>query len=370
MNDSRYINIAQKIDDQDPRTAPKTKDKATFHNAFIEYLKLVFSPEEADVIQHLNVAPAFISTQEVADKSGIDHPTVAEILEAAKKKNRILGMGNIYCLPTIQHLVNIHQFYEETKPDDLKAAELYQDFFIKGGYYKYYESSEKGTQALRTIPVERAIHAEQKTLSAEEAHDFLLNHAPEDMALVPCPCRVRTEKMGIRECKDKFPVASCIMLGFAALHFESLGLGKRVTRQQAVNYFDEMNELGLIGNTNNAINNAYIICLCCGCCCSNVRGRTRWDNPTAIMPSNFIPKASDDCLGCGVCTDRCFFNALIIDDETEKVTVQPDKCLGCGVCTFVCPQEALKLHRYERSTPFITSEELYETIARENRDSN
>jgi len=60
--------------------------------------------------------------------------------------------------------------------------------------------------------------------STEEAHDFILNHAPDEMVLVPCPCRTRTEKMGIRECKDDIPVACCIMMGPTALHFEMQGL--------------------------------------------------------------------------------------------------------------------------------------------------
>jgi ferredoxin len=367
MKDSRYINIAQKMDD-DPKTAPKTKDKTAFQKSFIEYLKLVYSPEEAEIIQYLNVAPALLTSQQIAEKSGTNCSTVEKILENANKKSGVFGMGGYYCLPSFAGLLNIHHFYTEIKPDDLRAAELYQDFFIKGEYYRYYESSEKGTQSLRTIPVGKAIHADQKTISSEEAHDYISNHAPEELALVPCPCRVRTEKMGIRECKNKFPIASCIMMGFSALHFESIGLGKRITRQQAIEYFDEMNELGLIGNTSNSIDNSNIICLCCGCCCSNVRGRTRWDNPTAVSPSNYIPKAGEDCLGCGVCVDACVLDALAIDDETDQVVVEPDKCIGCGVCTFACPEETLKLHRYERSTPFATYQELYDTIRRENRE--
>lgn len=367
MSDSRYINIAKKMDN-DPKTAPKTKDKTAFQKSFIEYLKLLYSPEEADIIQHLNFPPALLTAQQVAENSGIDLSKVEKVLKGASKENRIMGMGDFYFLPVISNLVNIHHFYTETKPDDLRAAELYQDFFIKGEYYKYYESSEKGTQALRTIPVGKAIHEDQKTISSEEAHEFLLNHAPEELALVPCPCRVRTEKMGIRECKDKFPVGSCIMMGFAALHFESIGLGKRITRHQAIEYFDEMNKLGLIGNTSNSIDNSNIICLCCGCCCSNVRGRTKWDNPSAVSPANYIPKAGEECVGCGECLDRCVLEALSIDDETDQVVVEPDKCLGCGVCTFACPQETLKLHRYERTTPFSTYQELYNTIGRENRE--
>ena len=190
---------------------------------------------------------------------------------------------------------------------------------------------------MRVIPVDKAIAVDQKKLTAEEAHDFIMNHAPEALALVPCPCRTRTEKMGNRECKDRFPIGTCIMMGPLALHFEMQGLGKRVTRQQAVSYFDEMVELGLIGTTDNAISGSTVICLCCECCCSQVRGRTRWNNPDAILPSNFVPQAGEDCIGCGICTDRCVFKALTVDEETNRAMVmEPDKCIGCVWCVHLC----------------------------------
>jgi ferredoxin len=158
------------------------------------------------------------------------------------------------------------------------------------------------------------------------------------------------------------------MLGLAVEHFDTTGLGKRVTKQQAIEYFDEMQALGLVGQTFNASYGDFIICLCCGCCCSQVRGRTRWDNPDALSPSNFVPMPGEDCIGCGTCTERCFFNAITVDEETGQAKADPDKCIGCGVCTLTCPQETLKLHRYERSTPFETSQKLLETVFHENRE--
>ncbi len=133
-------------------------------------------------------------------------------------------------------------------------------------------------------------------------------------------------------------------------------------------YFDEMQEKGLVGQTDNAMDGVSIICMCCGCCCSQLRGRTRWDNMSAILPSNFIPRSGDDCAACGICVDRCWFGALSIDEAQERSVVDPEKCIGCGVCTLACPQETLKLYRYERATPFETAKEMVKTIAKENRE--
>jgi NAD-dependent dihydropyrimidine dehydrogenase PreA subunit len=366
MKDSPYICIAERID-ENPIMAPKSKDGGGFHPSFIKFLKLVYSPEEANLLQHFPRPNKFMSAQQVADISGQAIEAVERILAGIHRRNSIMGMGNLYCLPGLQLLLNMHQFYPDVKPDDIEAAKLYKEFFIEGGFYKNYESSFKGTPLMRVIPVETAIEVDQKKLTAEEAHDFILNYAPEEMALVPCPCRTRTEKIGIRECKDRFPIGTCIMMGPLALHFETQGLGKRVTRQQAKEYFDEMQALGLVGMTDNSISGGTVICLCCECCCSQIRGRTRWDNPDSVLASNFVPYANDDCVGCGTCAERCFFKALSVDDETGRAVVEPEKCIGCGICTLACPQEALKLRRYERSNPFETVRELIKTVAIENR---
>ena len=361
-----YTRIAQKVEEQEPHTAPKAPD-GSIHEAFIGHLKLVYSPEEAEVVQHLNHLEAFTSTQEVAEASGRSLEDVETILAAVHARSGVVGLCNMYCLPPIPMLVNIHQFYPEVRDGDVEAAQLYQEYFIKDGFSRHYESSDKGTPMARIIPIDRAIEAKQEVLAAEEAHDYILNHSAEELALVPCPCRTRTEKLNIRECKDEFPVAACIMMGAAALHFEGIGLGKRVTKQQAVKYFDEMQDLGLVGQTFNARAGEMVICLCCGCCCSQVRGRTKWGNPDALSPSNFVPRPGEDCIRCETCTDRCFFGAITLNEETDEIEVDVEKCIGCGVCTLACTQESLKLHRYERSTTFDTPQKLLETVARENR---
>ncbi|MBW2085862.1 MAG: 4Fe-4S binding protein [Deltaproteobacteria bacterium] len=82
-----------------------------------------------------------------------------------------------------------------------------------------------------------------------------------------------------------------------------------------------------------------------------------------------MPQAGEDCILCETCLDRCFFGALSIDEDAGRVVCDPEKCIGCGICTITCPQETLKLHRFERSIPFSTSMELWKTIYTENKSS-
>ena len=365
MTEQAYIQIAENVD-KGFQTAPKSNGELS--KAFVAYLKLVYTPEEAELVQHVPMPMNMTTSEEVAEASGQNLERVEEVLGTLAKKGFLTPSRGSYSLPAIPALVNLHVFYPEMKADDLEAAKLYQQFFIKEKFYKYYATSSKGTPSLRSIPVEHAIHPEEKTFSAEEAHAYIQGLETEDLALVPCPCRTRTEKMDARECKDAFPVGACIFIGKTAQRFEELGLGKRVTKDQAIDYLDEMVEVGLVATAENFLGEPHgIMCLCCGCCCSNLRGRTRWDNPTAIAPAHFLPEASDDCVLCGTCAERCFLDALSLDDETGRSVADPDKCIGCGICTITCPTDALKLHRYERPTsPFETRLEFGLTVARDN----
>ena len=319
MSEQVYIQIAENID-KGIQTAPKAEGELS--KAFIAFLKMVYTPEEAELVQHLEMLKSK-TMEELSEESGLDEEKVKETINQLSGRAAVEGRFK-FRLPSIPTLLNLHMFYPDIKEDDLEAAKLYQQFFIKERFYQYYGTSEKGTPMLRSIPIEQAIHSETKTFSAEEAHAFVRDLETDDLALVPCPCRTRTEKMGIRECKDRLPVASCVFIGGAARRFEDLGLGKRVTKEQAISYIDEVVELGLIPTTGNSTEGPFgIMCMCCGCCCSNVRGRTRWDNPTAVRPSNFIPKANEDCIQCGTCIDRCFLDALSLDEDEGRVVAVP-----------------------------------------------
>lgn len=56
-----------------------------------------------------------------------------------------------------------------------------------------------------------------------------------------------------------------------------------------------------------------------------------------------LPKAEihqDLCVGCGLCSRSCRFDAISYDKTYE---VNPFACEGCGVCALVCPAEAITL---------------------------
>ena len=47
------------------------------------------------------------------------------------------------------------------------------------------------------------------------------------------------------------------------------------------------------------------------------------------------------CIGCGLCAEKCRFDAIAPDGNYYKVNEYA--CEGCGVCTYVCPQQAVSM---------------------------
>jgi ferredoxin len=360
---SSYQKLAGRLD-MNLNGVPK-KD-GDFSPAFLKYLELLFTAEEADVASHLSVDPHMKSAEQVAQETGRSEEDVERVLSGLLEKGVIIGAGGQYMLPVIPLVVNVHQFRPMSK-EAIEASRLYQDFFIKDGFYKFYESSAAGTPLRRAVPVEQSIDGGQEVLSHEELATFLDNAGMDSIALVPCPCRTRTERLGIRECKDNNEVGHCFFVGMPAVMVTARGEGKMISREEAKRYAAEMRERGLVVMTDNSASMQNgVICFCCGCCCSITRGLTRWDNPHAFARSNFVARVHEECAACGTCVDRCFFKAISVPDDAESAQIDESRCMGCGVCTVTCPTGALRLERNEREPIFSSPSELHSRVASEN----
>ena len=350
-----------------PNEIPMVEGKIS--EAFREFIKIMFTPAEAEIAQHLEVTP--LSIRKISQRIGKDRKETKKILMEMAEKGIIQDIGGYEYFLSMAHLLNMPYKYSKAfERFGIRGAELYVQFFIKEKFYKRYESSDAGTSITRLVPINVSIDQQSTILNAEEIHGIIEN-CQKPIMITDCPCRKRTEVLEIRECKDKYPIhESCFQLGAFGSYFKKRGEGRELSVEEAHKLVDKFAKMGLIFSTENVKSpNHQVLCTCCDCCCAMLRGMTRFEekNENCISKSNYISQVNQDlCKGCGTCHKRCVFHAIIID---EKASVEAQKCYGCGACAITCPTGAIKLHRAERSHIYENHLELMKKIYDENRAS-
>lgn len=159
-----------------------------------------------------------------------------------------------------------------------------------------------------------------------------LNSIEKDIYVIPCDCKSITEKC-------QFDRNVCISFGNEVNSSQNRGLGKKLTRNEAVELLKHTEKEGLIHTIEK---NA--ICNCCTCCCYPMRASEKLNLKGKWLEVSYIISMDrDKCINCGICTRRCQLN--VFEKKDKVVYMHNEKCVGCGICTTTCPKNALKLKK-------------------------
>jgi indolepyruvate ferredoxin oxidoreductase alpha subunit len=66
------------------------------------------------------------------------------------------------------------------------------------------------------------------------------------------------------------------------------------------------------------------------------------DREARRSQKRFAMSVSESCTGCGECVENFECAALVMDEDAGQVRIDPNVCIGCGVCTHACPFEAIE----------------------------
>ncbi|MBD3212857.1 MAG: hypothetical protein GF311_09635 [Candidatus Lokiarchaeota archaeon] len=324
-------------------------EKGEPKEAYLEYLSMMYNPELVNIMLELPIMPNLLGIRKLAKKLNIDKDKLTSILEEPAKRGFVAKLGHLYARPSPLQIHDMPFILQENldREDVVKFAELSRTYFDEG-YYNEWETSRSGKPRSRVLTVSEMVEPTHEIIPIEAVYEIIKGH--EDFALIPCPCRSRKEVEGIRKCKDKYPINNCIILGLAAKQLIEMAdpATKVVSKEEVIKITKEANELGLVHMTDNYTTFGNILCQCCECCCGNIAGLTRLDNPRCIAKANFISSIDEElCIACGTCVDRCKFNAITIEDIAQ---INSGKCVGCGLCAVTCPEEAITMKRLERET--------------------
>ncbi|MEN3057120.1 MAG: 4Fe-4S binding protein [Candidatus Methanosuratincola petrocarbonis] len=162
-----------------------------------------------------------------------------------------------------------------------------------------------------------------------------------------CICRVSSG------CKDYPRELGCLFLGEASQLIDP-SLGRRVTREEALEHLRKCREAGLVHLVGrNKLDSLWLgvkpadrlltICNCCSCCCLwkiipdlSVKIRKKIEK----MPGVEVRVDGGRCRGCGACARSCFVNAISVEGG---IAVIGSECRGCGRCAELCPNGAISV---------------------------
>lgn len=331
---------------------------APAHEAFTRILKILFSPEEAEVACSLTFIPQ--SLNKLAKKIGIEENRLRDLLEPLADRGVIVGIKlrdtSAYCLlPTVPGLFEFPFMRAERQPHIHDLAELW-DRYHKEAFADAFAGMP--TPQMRVIPVKKSIPLASEVLTYEQVVEMI--DKAKLFSLTNCACRVHKGST----CEK--PMEVCLAFDNAARTLVERDRARWIDKDEALGILSLSEEAGLVHCTNNVADKLTLICNCCSCCCTLLRGITEIGNPNIIATSSFIVGFNEeDCTGCLLCSEnRCPMKAIQAPDDF--ITIESDKCIGCGLCVSICPTGALKMER-RGVVPAVaaTNKELMTTVLKE-----
>ncbi len=334
---------------------------ATESGVEIEILKFFFTPLEAMIASCLNLAaksPAKIQKR-LAAKFQVELPLdeLAAYLhkmfmngciersvkeDSPRYSSAMLAIGMFeYHVDhlTKEFVENMQKYFDEAFGDEFFRTSLPQ---------------------LRTSPHAKAIVPEHHIATYDDMRRFVQN-TEKPIQVVNCVCKQGEALLG-KPCKQTDNYEICLIFGSKS--YAARNQAREISKEECLQILDEAEEKSLVLQPGNSIE-PLCICICCGCCCGVLTAAKKYPKPAELFATNYFAEiVSEQCIGCGVCINRCQMEAIRL--ENEIAFIDPSRCIGCGLCITRCPSNAAKLIKKEKETvPPRTAAMLYMNILKE-----
>ena len=354
QNDQVYINLQKHLDRQ-PVGFPATRSGVE-----IKILKHIFTPEEAEIVSFLNYKSEPLKTIFGKVRHLVESPDKLEkILDRIQKKGGIEskiknGTKHYCCAPLVVGMYELQ--LDRLTPEFIKDFNEYISD-IKFGI----EFLSTELPQMRTIPISRSIHPQHNVSTFDEI-TTLLQQAEDPFVIIECICR-KKKSIEVKSCEVTDRKETCLAIGSIAQTVLQSGIGREITRDEALSIIKQNQKQGLVLQPSNT-EKAEFICSCCGCCCGMLGAHKSIPKPLDFWASNFqaeVDRAT--CVGCGSCEEWCQVGAVSVSENNQQAVLDLYRCLGCGVCVSHCPTESISLLKKPTEVrPPETREDLYDII--------
>ncbi len=332
---------------------PEPADEKAWHG-WREILEILYTPEEALIASRLPARPT--SLAKLSARLGIPEAELAPKLDAMCDRGVVMDLVHprtgerSYLLspPVVGFFEYSLMRAADSVPKKRMAEALHA--YTHGDRAFADEAFGRPTVIGRALVHETSLADEPlpDVLAWERASEVV--SSARSWAVSLCYCRHKAEHLG-EACGVE--VDNCLSLNSGAEFVVRRWFGRAIAREEALELLARARQQGLVQIADNVRNRPTFVCNCCGCCCEQLQGVSRY-GLAAVNPSGFQPRHDDrTCVGCSRCARACPVGAIAmgparvvgqLKSELEP-RVDTDRCIGCGVCADACHKDALHMAR-------------------------
>ncbi|MBM4449683.1 MAG: 4Fe-4S dicluster domain-containing protein [Chloroflexi bacterium] len=299
----------------------------------IEFLKKLFTGEEAEIAVHLTPRPQ--SVARLSEKTRIAADELGKILARMADKGVIFetkkGGEPRYSLAPF--VPGIYEF--QVRNIDEELAHAFENLYP--GLVEEFASVK--TPWMRVLPAEQSLISTE-VVPYEKASEVIIK--AKAIAITDCICRKEQKLLGHGCARPKDSI--CMYLDYWADFAIDKGIGQRGTVEDALKIIKRAEDAGLVHLGMNTKDSLSGFCQCCPCCCGVMRALAQYDVKSAVAKSDYYSAVDIDvCTGCEACVSICPVKAISIDRKNEKAVIKTEDCIGCGLCIMECAPGALAL---------------------------
>ena len=376
VNSERAYRLLRQQMDHNVSGVPETP-------AIMSILKLLYSPEEAELARQLPTHPKALT--DLAKRLTVPEDELQDKLTELARRGLVLDIERkgqrYYALPPV--LGGIFEFVLMRTRDDLPVEELSRlfDEYMNGEEVFPRAAYAGETQFARAFVHEEALPPDDHTEILDWERVTKIIETASCISIALCPCRHKNGHLG-KACGA--PVRTCISLNGGAETMIHSGIAERIDAKEALRIVEECKAAGLAQCGDNVQRHVTFLCNCCGCCCTMIHAMRTFNLSHAIISSNWIAECdSRECKACGECVKACPLGAITIKSGGEGrqspesgltarspfeggqggcAQVDDSLCLGCGVCCTTCKSGGIRMKPREQRV--LTPENVFHKTVR------